>query len=250
MMLHATLFQERQHARLVDAVADRDHVIAPGDVEPAPVRKQRRELMRRAGDVVPGAGRDQGRRRHRCEVLARERLARAAQAGGERAQIGFGLLGEQAERLAHRIGHVGDRGRFERARDVVVQPRHFDQLDADAAEDQRAHALRMARGEHRRDARAERIAHHVGAFEAEMRDQRRDVAGHQVGVIVGRIVQLGGLAVPAIVERDDAAVVARQRRDPAGLHPVHLPCWRRSRAPGRSGRPRPRRDRRSRRRHV
>ncbi len=55
-----------------------------------------------------------------------------------------------------------------------------------------------------------------------MRDQRRDVARHDVGVIVGRIVELGRCAVTAIVERDDAAMVARQRRDPARLHPVDL----------------------------
>ena len=216
------VFEKREHARLIDAVADRDHVIAPRDIERVAVCKQRRELMRRSRDVVLRTGRDQGRGLHCCEVLAPKRLARAAQAGRERAQIRFGLLGEQPERLAHRIGHVCDRRRFERTRDIPVQPRDFDQLDADAAQNQCAHALGMPRGEHRRDARAERIAHHVGAFEAEMPDQRRDIGRHHVGVVVGRIVKLGRLAMPAIVERDDAAVVARERRDPAGLHPVDL----------------------------
>ena len=55
-----------------------------------------------------------------------------------------------------------------------------------------------------------------------MLDQRRNVACHDVGVIVRRIVQLARLAVPAIVERDHPAAVAPQRRGPAGHHPVHL----------------------------
>ena len=41
-----------------------------------------------------------------------------------------------------------------------------------------------------------------------MIEQRAHVLGHFVGVIVGRIVELGRLAVAAIVERDDAAAGA------------------------------------------
>ena len=55
-----------------------------------------------------------------------------------------------------------------------------------------------------------------------MVDQRPHVVRHALGVIVGRIVELGRLAVAAIVERDHAAAGARERRDPARLHPVHL----------------------------
>ena len=221
-MLHGRLFRNSSTPALNTRSPTATMWSRFGNVERLAVRKQRREPGRRSGDVVLGAGRDQHRRLHARQLLAPQRLARAAQAGGKRAQIGSGLFGEQAERLALRVGHVVDRGQFERARHVMVQARDFDQLDADAAQDDRAHPLGMPRRHDRADAPAERIAHHVGAFEAEMGDQRRDVAGHQVGVVVGRIVQLGRLAVAAIVERDDAAIVARQRRDPAGLHPVHL----------------------------
>ena len=117
-MLHGRSLQEFERGRLEHLVADRDHVVAARDVEPAPVRNQRGELVRRAGDVVLGADRDQGRRADACEVLAPQRLARAAQAGGERLQVGAGLLGEGAEALAHRIGDVSERRRFERRRAI------------------------------------------------------------------------------------------------------------------------------------
>src|SRR5437763_59788 len=47
-------------------------------------------------------------------------------------------------------------------------------------------------------------------------------AARRVGMRVGQIVEFCGLAVAAIIERDHAAVVAHERRDPAGLHPVDL----------------------------
>ena len=56
----------------------------------------------------------------------------------------------------------------------------------------------------------------------EMIEQRAHVASHCGGVILGGIVELARLAVAAIVERDHAPAGAGQRRDPAGMDPVHL----------------------------
>ncbi len=55
-------------------------------------------------------------------VLGLERLARAAQAGRERAQVRLGLLGEEAEGPSHRIGDVVDRRRFERGGNFERKP--------------------------------------------------------------------------------------------------------------------------------
>ena len=76
-----------------------------------------------------------------------------------------------AERLAHRVGHVGDRRQFERARRRRrAGPRLSTSLMPTPPRISRAHPLRLARRQHRADARAERIAHHVGACGA--RDAR------------------------------------------------------------------------------
>ena len=74
--------------------------------------------------VVLGADRDQ-HRRARCAPTCsrRQRLARAADAGGERPQVGFGLLGEGAEHAAGRIGDVGERRRLQRLGDARRQTR-------------------------------------------------------------------------------------------------------------------------------
>ena len=96
------------------------------------------------------------------------------------------------------------------------------------------------------DARAHRIAHDVGARDAEMIEQRAHVVRHLAGVIVGRIVELGRCAMAAIVERDHAAAGALERRDPARMRPSSPRSSRRSRAPARSARPHLHRDKRSR----
>ena len=112
-----------------------------------------------------------------ADVLHPHRLARAAHAGGKRAQVGARLLGERAEALAHRIGHVGERGRLERVRDLVAQARtSISRMPTPPRMTERTRP--DARRQHGADARAQRIAHHVGAREVEMLDQRRDVLGH------------------------------------------------------------------------
>ena len=67
-----------------------------------------------------------------------------------------------------------------------------------------AQPLRMRERKERGDTRAHGIAHHVGAREIEMIEQRPHVVRHEGAVIGGRIVELARGAVPAIVERDDA----------------------------------------------
>ena len=143
--------------------------------------------------------------------------------------------------------HVGERRRLERVRDRFRQPDTVDQPAAEPAEHDTAHAIRMRQRQKRRDARAHRIAHHVGARDIEMIEQRPHVLGHHGAVIGGRIVELGRGAMAAIVERDHAPAGAGQRRDPARDRPSSPPWWRRSRARARSARPRLHRDRRSRR---
>src|SRR5262249_4689017 len=55
-----------------------------------------------------------------------------------------------------------------------------------------------------------------------MIDESDDVIGHAGAVVGGWGVELGRGAVPAIVERDDAAAGAGESRNPAGMNPVHL----------------------------
>ena len=55
-----------------------------------------------------------------------------------------------------------------------------------------------------------------------MIEQRTHIVRHGGAVISGRVVQLAGRAVPAIVERNHAPAIARQRRHPTGVQPIHL----------------------------
>jgi hypothetical protein len=74
----------------------------------------------------------------------------------------------------------------------------------------------------RRDPSAQRITHDVGARQIEIIEQRTHVLRHEAAVIGGRVVKLRRSAMTAVVESDDAAAGARQRRHPAGIDPVHL----------------------------
>ena len=73
----------------------------------------------------------------------RHQPPRAAQAGGERAAVGAGLVGEGAKRPPHRIGHVFQRRRLQRLGDVLAGTAALDQADADAAENRRAQPRRL-----------------------------------------------------------------------------------------------------------
>ncbi len=120
-----------------------------------------------------------------------QRLARAADAGGERPRSDSGLLGERAEGAALRIGDIGERRRLQRIGDARrAGPRRR----PGGCRARRARRSARARGclqrQKRGDARAHRVAHDVGALEPQMVDQRAHVLGHRGGVIVGRIVEL------------------------------------------------------------
>ena len=136
-------------------------------------------VVRGAGDRVLGADRDQHRNADGGGLLARERLARAADAGRERLQVAAGLLREGAERAALRIGHRSERRRLQRVGDALRQADAVDQMDAEAAENGGADALPGAAGQERGDARAHRIAHDVGARDPEVIHQRRALLRHR-----------------------------------------------------------------------
>src|SRR5690349_17006466 len=55
-----------------------------------------------------------------------------------------------------------------------------------------------------------------------MVEQRAHILGHDRAVIGGRVVQLAGRAVTAIIERDRATPGASECRYPAGHHPIDL----------------------------
>ena len=169
-----------------------------------------------------GADRDQGGHGDPGGFLLGHQPPRAAQAGGERAAVGAGLVGERAKGPPHRIGHLVERGRLERCGDILAGAAALDQRHADAAENRRAQPVGMAQRQPRRHPRAERIAHDIGAVDFEMVHQRGHVAGHGRDVIGLRVVELAGIAVAAIVERDDAAAAFLQFGNPGRIDPVDV----------------------------
>ena len=156
----------------------------------------------------------------RAASAALERLARAADAGGERDAIALGLLGEGAEHALHRVGQRVERRRLHRVGDAERQADALDQPVAEPAEDQPANALRMGEREEGGDARPHRIAHRVGPLDAEMVEQARRVGRHQRRMVGRRVGRLVALAVAAIVEGDHPPAVVGQRLDPARIDPV------------------------------
>src|SRR4029079_2016947 len=108
-ILSGPLSQELEHALFEHPVTHRLHVVAPRNVERPPLRQQRRKVLRRARDVVLAADRDQHRHRQPGAILTGESLARTADAGRERPQVGFGLLRKRAEGPSLRVLHVRQR---------------------------------------------------------------------------------------------------------------------------------------------
>src|SRR5262249_29816486 len=159
------LREKAQHRRLERLVSHRKHVISPGDLERPAGRQQRRKLVRRTRDHIFAADRDQHRRVNRFDLLARQGLARATDTGGERLEVGFGLLGKGAERASHGIADTRERGSLERLRDALRQPNAVDEMNAQSAEHGPAHARRIGEREKRGDARPHGVTHHVGTGE-------------------------------------------------------------------------------------
>ena len=156
------------------------------------------------------------------DLLARQGLARAADAGRERLEVGLGLLGK-----GRNVRPIGSRtsaseGASSASAMLSGSPTPSTRRMPSPPSTARRSRAGCAEREERGDARAHGVAHHVGAAELEMIDERAHVIGHACAVIGGGIVELGRGAVAAIVERDDAPAGLGQRRDPAGMNPVHL----------------------------
>src|SRR5262249_22107151 len=166
------LREKAQHRRLERLISHRKHVISPGDLERPAGRQQRRKLLRRTRDHVVAADRDQHRRANPRDFFARQGLARATDTGGERPEVGFGLLGKGAESASHGIADIRERGSLERLRDALRQPNAIDEMNAQSAEHRPAQARRIGERKKRGDARPHGVTHHVGTGEIEMIEQR------------------------------------------------------------------------------
>ena len=106
---------------------------------------------------------------------------------------------------ARRIAHLGERWRLERFGDARrAAPTPSTRWMPSPPKMALRTRCGMRERQERRDARAHGIAHHVGAGEIEMIEQRAHVVGHQGAVVGGRVVELGRSAMPAVVERDGA----------------------------------------------
>src|SRR5215469_9415488 len=86
--------EKRQHTSFEHAITDRQHVVAIWNVERLRVWDERGQRLRRTCDRILGANRDQGGNAESARLLAIKRLPRAADTGGKRLQIGFGLFGK------------------------------------------------------------------------------------------------------------------------------------------------------------
>src|SRR5215207_2327981 len=95
-------------------------------------------------------------------------------------------------------------------------------MNTEAAENGAADVGGMFECKKRGNARAHRVPYDVGAGEPEMVKQCTYVRGHKAAVIIGRIVKLARLAVPAVVERDRTLASFDKRGDPARMDPVHM----------------------------
>ena len=111
-----TLCQEIHHGGFEHPVADREHVIASGNDECLGVWHERCKRLRRARNVVLAPCGDQERHADALELVARDRLARPADASSKRVQVRSRLLREGAKRAPARIGYVRARRRLKRRR--------------------------------------------------------------------------------------------------------------------------------------
>ncbi|KRR26010.1 hypothetical protein CQ13_23645 [Bradyrhizobium retamae] len=136
--------------------------------------------------------------------------------------VGSRLIGEGAKGAADRIDDVLQRRGFQRDRHVLAGTAALDQSDPDAAEDRRAQPLRLLARQDRRHSRSQRIAHDVRALDSQIIQQRDDVTCHDRNFVSSGIVELIGIAMAAIVERDHAAAVFPQIGNPGRINPIHV----------------------------
>src|SRR6202034_2215174 len=105
------------------------------------------DLLRIAGHGVACPDRDERRAGYPSNFVWRQRLARAANAGGERGAIALGLVSEGAKCSLLRVGQLFERGGLHRIGDTERQPDALHQMVAEPAENQRAHAAWMDQAE-------------------------------------------------------------------------------------------------------
>ena len=188
-----------ERPRLERAVADREIVIAAGDVERLPRAAAwrracagRRRPCRARRPPPARAGRSgrlragvRFRREPRMQAAsaARSLFVRSAKARNRRC-AGSARLSSDGASSASAIASGNPASRVSRS---PIPPRI-----------ERAHALRLGEREEARDPRPHRIAHHVGALDPQMLKQIGRVLGHQFGAIVGGRVELLALPMAAV----------------------------------------------------
>ena len=220
---HGRSLRKCQHAGLEHLVADREHVVAAGNVE-----RRASGISAASSCGEPAIGIVACRPRPASATDARPPLRASAVWREPRMQAASAwrsdLVCSAKARNMRPIGSVtsSSDGASSASAMLAGSPPPSTRWMPSPPRMARAHARGMREREEGGDARAHRIAHDIGARDAEMIEQRAHVLRHVARVIGGRIVELGRVAMAAIVERDDAAAGARQRRDPAGIDPVHL----------------------------
>ena len=184
------------------------------------MREHRSQPVRVAGDAILRTHRDHDGTGDRTDFGARERLARAPDASRESGAVGTRLLGERAEHALHRVLQILERGRLHRVGYADRQADAVDEMIAQPAQHQRSHEFGALQREKARNPGAHRVAHHVGARNAQVIEQVAGVLGHAVRAIGVGIVELLAAPMAAIVERDHPSAGLGQRIDPARIDPV------------------------------
>src|SRR5690606_3654396 len=99
------ILEEVEYSRLERAVANREHMIAPFNVERDSVGHQRGELLCGPGNIVLRPNANKRRLRDTFDLFLADEFARGCDAGCERLAIAFGLICKAAEHLAAGVGH-------------------------------------------------------------------------------------------------------------------------------------------------
>lgn len=102
-----TQLQKLEYASLKDLITHGQHVVPIGNFQRPRARHQCGKFVRRAGNQILAADRNQERHSDPADLGAAQRLPRATQAGGKRPPVGSRLLGEAAKQSSGRIGHIG-----------------------------------------------------------------------------------------------------------------------------------------------
>ena len=236
-----------QHGLLEHLVADRQHVVAVRECRaprawaaapPAPAREP--------AIVVLAADRDQHRH------ADRRRPPRASAPGASRGCRRRAPCGRTWS-ARRRRGTCGPADRSRRRATAPPAPRRCSPAGPTPStrwmpsppSTARAHALRMRERQERGDARAHRIAHHVGARDVEMIEQRAHVLRH-----AARCDRRPDRRAWSMRRGRDCRARSRAGRRASASRPSRdapsSPPWsRRSRGPARSARPRLRRGKRN-----